>query len=348
MNLRNSLPSPAAAFAALAFSASLASAQTILPANPGPANNGGSTSWAIFFDVTATTPGVVVTEMTTANTGAAGAAFSVEVLTYVGSCLGGPVAAGPGSSLTGWTSLGSVPATQGPVASAISLPIDIPDIALTVGQVTGVAVRFTTVGPRYFGTGAPAYSVYSDSNMSLTTGDSRSAPFTPTGSFFTSRALVGSLTYTNGGPAPVVYCTAKLTSNGCTPSIGYSGTASATAGSGFLVNGTNFINNKNCLLFYGVSGQGALPFQGGLLCVGTPIKRTLGTNTFGNPPPNDCSGVPSIDMNAFAVSAGPPLPLPALSVPGTLVNCQWWGRDPGFVAPDNTQLSDGLEYTVGP
>jgi len=78
------------------------------------------------------------------------------------------------------------------------------------------------------------------------------------------------------------------------------------------------------------------------------IKRTGSTNTFGNPPPNDCSGVPSIDMNLFAVSAGPPLPLPALTIPGTVVNCQWWGRDPGFAAPNNTQLSNGLEYLVGP
>ena len=147
------------------------------------------------------------------------------------------------------------------------------------------------------------------------------------------------------GGAPTVYCTAKLTANGCTPSIGSSGSASATAGSGFFVNGTNFINNKNCLLFYGVTGQASGPFQGGTICVQAPIKRTPGTNTFGNPPPNDCSGVPQIDMNAYALTAGALL---ALQVPGTVVNCQWWGRDPGFTAPNNTQLSNGLQYTVGP
>jgi hypothetical protein len=124
--------------------------------------------------------------------------------------------------------------------------------------------------------------------------------------------------------------------------------SSATAGSGFTINGTNFINNKNCLLFYGMNGQTAVPYQGGTLCVKTPIKRTGSTNTFGNPPPNDCSGVPSMDFNAFAVSGGPPIPDPLLTTPGTVVNAQWWGRDPGFAAPNNTQLSDGLQFTVGP
>lgn len=143
------------------------------------------------------------------------------------------------------------------------------------------------------------------------------------------------------------YCTAKTTSNGCVPSIGSSGVASATAGSGFVVNGSNMINNKSCLLFYGTTGQASTAFQGGILCVKAPIKRTPGTTTGGNPPPNDCSGAPAIDMNLFAVGGGGGSPLPALTVPGTVVDCQWWGRDPGFVAPNNTQLSDGLEYTVG-
>jgi hypothetical protein len=102
-------------------------------------------------------------------------------------------------------------------------------------------------------------------------------------------------------------------------------------------------------LFYGVNGPAAVPFQQGTLCVKTPIKRTAGQSSGGTPAPaNDCSGTWSIDMNAFAVSAGPPAPLPALVVPGTTVNCQWWGRDPGFAAPNNTQLSNGLSFSICP
>ena len=145
----------------------------------------------------------------------------------------------------------------------------------------------------------------------------------------------------------IVYCTAKTNSLGCVPSIGATGVSSASAGSGFVINATNVLNNKNGLLFYGITGQSALPFQGGTLCVKSQIKRTPSVNSLGNPPPNDCSGVFSLDFNLFAVGGLGGTPLPALTVAGTKVDCQFWGRDPGFIAPNNTTLSNGLEFTVG-
>ena len=189
-------------FGALAFCvgltlASVASADELL-AHPGPANNGGSPNWAIFFDFTATSD-LMVTHLTTASTAAAGASFTVEILVRDGSALGGPVTAGPGSSSAGWTSLGTAQATQGPTSSGVSEVIDIPDITVAAGTTVGVALLFTGSGPRYFGTGTPAYSVFSDANLTLMTGDSRSAPFTTGGSFFTSRALVGKVVYELGG-----------------------------------------------------------------------------------------------------------------------------------------------------
>ena len=149
-------------------------------------------------------------------------------------------------------------------------------------------------------------------------------------------------------PPYASYCTAKVNSLGCTPSIAGAGAPSATAASGFVVSATNVRNNKSGLLFYGVNGQAALPYQAGTLCVKVPIKRTPAQFSGGSQTGNDCTGVFAIDMNTFGRGLLGGAPLPALSVPGTVVDSQWWGRDPGFAAPNNTTLSDGLEYLVGP
>jgi len=150
-----------------------------------------------------------------------------------------------------------------------------------------------------------------------------------------------------GTTNPVRYCTAKLNSLGCTPVIGSSGTPSAVATSGFVVSGTQVRNNKSGILFYGVNGGQAVPFTGGTLCVAAQIKRSPALNSGGTPAPaNDCSGVYAIDMSAFAQGLLGGTPLPALSQSGTIVCCQFWGRDPGFSAPDNTTLTDALQYQI--
>ncbi|HLT24157.1 MAG TPA: hypothetical protein VK004_03460, partial [Ignavibacteria bacterium] len=166
------------------------------------ANNGGSPAWAFFMDLIAGPDNITVTQMSTASTAGAGATFSVEIFTRTGTALGGPVGSGPGSSPAGWTLLDTVPVTQGPVASGTSLVFSIPPISISAGDTVGVAVRFIGAGPRYFGTGTPPYSVFSDTTLTLVTGDGRSVPFTPTGSFFTSRALTGEIRYVVDAPPP--------------------------------------------------------------------------------------------------------------------------------------------------
>ena len=152
------------------------------------------------------------------------------------------------------------------------------------------------------------------------------------------------------GCAAAIYCTAKINSLGCIPAIGSSGTPSPSAGSGYVVSCTSVRNNKGGVLFYRVNGAAiAVPFQGGTLCVQPPLHRTPAVNSGGTPQPaDDCTGVFAIDMNAFAVGSLGGAPLPALTVPGTRVHVQWWGRDPSAAAPQNTTLSDAIQYLVCP
>jgi hypothetical protein len=153
------------------------------------------------------------------------------------------------------------------------------------------------------------------------------------------------------GPAPSVatYCTAKISSQNCTPAIRASGYPCAAAYKGFTIQATEVPNQQPGMLIYSATGAQSLPFQGGTLCVAPPVRRTPGLGSGGNPAPaNDCSGSFSIDFNTFnyqASSGAPPLPwLPA----GTTVFAQWWGRDPGFSPPFNSMLSNALQFDLEP
>ena len=144
------------------------------------------------------------------------------------------------------------------------------------------------------------------------------------------------------------YCVAKSNSLGCTPFIESSGVHNANVPGGFVVRGLNVRNNKTGLLLYSMTGQNSAPFQGGTLCVNSPIRRTSGLNSGGAPAPlNDCSGIYSIDMAAFAHGLLGGLPAPQLLISGQVIDAQFWGRDQGFPAPFNTTLTNGIEWTVG-
>jgi hypothetical protein len=145
-------------------------------------------------------------------------------------------------------------------------------------------------------------------------------------------------------PPPVSYCTPKVNSCGTLPSIRSTGTPRATSGSGFTVSADNTRATRAGLLVYTDSGRGNTPFSGAILCVGTmPLMRSISViDTTGTP--GQCDGTLSIDMNAFAVGALGGTPLPSLTLPGTRVNCQFWGRD---TVAHGALLSDALEYFVG-
>ncbi len=139
---------------------------------------------------------------------------------------------------------------------------------------------------------------------------------------------------------PLTYCTAKVNSLGCAPAIGFSGRASASTGSGFVVSASLVLNNKNGLLFYSRSGPGGGPFSGGTLCASTPLRRTPPISSGGNPPPNDCSGQFAVDFNAWIASGADPF-----LVVGQQVWMQWYYRDPA--SSFSSGLSNGLTAVIG-
>jgi hypothetical protein len=138
-----------------------------------------------------------------------------------------------------------------------------------------------------------------------------------------------------------VYCTAKVNSAGCTPSIGVAGLPSGSAASGFVVNVQNVIPNQPGILFYSRSGAVSAPFFGGTLCVERPLFRTPVMTSGGGMGP--CDGTFAIDFNAFIASGKDPG-----LVGGRDVWLQAWSKDPGFSPPNDVSLSDAVQFTICP
>lgn len=149
------------------------------------------------------------------------------------------------------------------------------------------------------------------------------------------------LVYLSGCPTPTTYCTAKLNSIGCLPTISSSGIPSLSVGlDDFIVEGSNVRNNTTGLLFWGLAPASA-PFGGGIRCVGPPIHRTGGQNSGGSSDITDCSGVYSFHFSrnyilAHGVSAG------------TTLYAQYWSRDPGYAPPNNIGLTNAASFTILP
>jgi hypothetical protein len=143
--------------------------------------------------------------------------------------------------------------------------------------------------------------------------------------------------------ALATYCTAKINSLGCAPSIGWSGepALSQLATTPFEIAATNVVNQKNGVLFYSTSGRRATPFQGGVLCVAAPLRRTPFRSSAGSPSGADCTGVLSLDFSPWLTGVNDP----TLEI-GLIVDAQWWYRDPA--SPSTTGLSNALELEIRP
>ena len=145
--------------------------------------------------------------------------------------------------------------------------------------------------------------------------------------------------------SPVTYCTSGTSASGCQALLSATGTASATAASGFVVLTTGVEGQKVGLLFFGTNGQQANSWGNGTSyqCVVPPVVRCgllTGSGTTGL-----CDGVFSQDLNALWCSACPkPQKNPGAAV---VVQAQLWYRDPFSTSNQTTSLSDAIEFVVG-
>lgn len=145
-------------------------------------------------------------------------------------------------------------------------------------------------------------------------------------------------------PPPDVYCTAGTSTHGCQPSIGSTGTPSATAANGFTISAAGVEGQHSGLIFYGVSGRAAIPWGGGssFLCLNPPIQRTTVQNSGGTN--GACDGALALDWNAYMANHANALGNPRLV--GEVFQAQAWYRDP--TAPSTTNLSNAIEFTLSP
>jgi hypothetical protein len=138
-------------------------------------------------------------------------------------------------------------------------------------------------------------------------------------------------------PPAQVYCTAKTNSRGCTPQIGSSGRATLSGYDDFVIHATDVLPGKHGLAFYGF-GSAQIPFQGGLLCVQSPVKRTPVRTATAQNSGALCDGRYAFHMTQEFMQAK------GFSA-GTDLYVQWWSRDPQ--APFGTGLTDAVSLTIG-
>jgi hypothetical protein len=170
------------------------------------------------------------------------------------------------------------------------------------------------------------------------------------------------------GTGPTNFCTSKAGLVCGPPAISASGVPSASMSSGFVVTAAPARNNKSGILVYNTAQVTGLPFNGGTLCVDPMgLRRAGSTNSGAGCGANNCSGLMSIDMNAFSQGdTGLCAPNPCWVVPdcngapsgiapnnaaafllspGTVIFAQYWGRDS---VATGSLVSNGITYTIGP
>jgi len=140
----------------------------------------------------------------------------------------------------------------------------------------------------------------------------------------------------NGGAS--TYCSAQRSSLGCSPSLTWTGSPSASSPIVFEVRANQLVGQQLGFLIYGYS-EGSMPLLGGELCLVPPLVRTPVQNTGGKT--GFCNGELAFDFNGWIQSGTDPL-----LVPGATVYCQYWSRDPAGAT--GSSLTNGLRFTICP
>ncbi|HTF88057.1 MAG TPA: hypothetical protein VK843_06575 [Planctomycetota bacterium] len=317
----------AVALTANAFADSI----TTLIAGNGAASTGG----VVMFDMQVTNPNGVQIQAMDFNVLGHHVAFNAKIFVTPGSYVGNE------NNAAAW----SLVSQASSVAEYQDVPayVDIPDFALAPGSY-GIAI-YCDNQRLVFTDGTGANQNYANADLTLHLGAATFGFFSST--ILSPKVFNGTFYYNGGPPRPTTYCVGGP-DLGSPAEITSTGTASATASSGFTVFSylmSGIGHPVPGLLIYGFNGGANWPFvNGATLCVQPPVSRTS-VVLIGSP---SWAGH-QLDMNAFASGALGGHPHPNLRVAGAIVSCQWWSRAGGLSQPPfDTELSDALQYTVGP
>lgn len=136
---------------------------------------------------------------------------------------------------------------------------------------------------------------------------------------------------------PTVYCTAKINSQLCSPSIGWSGHPTLVGLDDFVVTADQVINQKVGIAIYGPN-TASTPFAGGTICVGSPFLRKGPLATGGTALPDNCSGVLTLPWSHADLDAA--------GGAGVTVRTQFWYRDPASTG--GAGLTNALTFVISP
>lgn len=144
---------------------------------------------------------------------------------------------------------------------------------------------------------------------------------------------------------PETYCTAGISTNGCSALLSSTGAPSASNAQPFVVQVSGMDAGRSTVMFIGANGSTGIPWSStssSSVCVRAPIQRAAFGNSGGTA--GACDGAFAFDLNAYLVTnpviGGTPV------IAGASLNVQAWFRDGS--APRGSNLSNAMELLVGP